>query len=131
VLRRRTAVKSATNGSVEKVMISRNYRLEEFISAVLDKSMPEIQALLITEQRDARSPMHLGRAKAAGQFDYAATLGQLLFFLGQGMKPNGVYDEHWKVYRRLTQALVKRPELSSLHTPFVMYRAGGSGSREK
>ena len=104
-------MKSATNGSVEEVMISRNYRLEEFISAVLDKSMPQIQALLITEQRDARSPMHRGRAKAASQADYVEKLGQLLFFLGQGMKPSGVYDDEWRLYRRLTEALVKRGEL--------------------
>ncbi len=89
-------------------MISENFNHRQFIEALMDKTYPEI--LILTQQEVAEAerltkPASKLRARAAAE--YAAFLKAFLFFIGQGIKPGGILDEDFFLFRPLCERLVQ------------------------
>jgi len=95
-------------------MISSRYRIDKFIEAVKDKTFIEIVLLGEREVNYAERRMapHVKGCVTARQEggQYVAILKGFLFFMKNGIKPSGVYDEDFHLFRPICENLVKKKQ---------------------
>lgn len=97
---------------MDDMMISYNYRINEFLDAVKEKDFIEIIRLAEAEVEAAEyglSGVKGAKAKrASGAPEYAALLKGFLFFMKNGIKPYGVDDEYFQLFRPVVTNLVEK-----------------------
>ena len=93
-------------------MSSYDYSFTKFIDAIKDKDFFEIVKLGEQEASNVERTLTSGRKgvvearKRCG--NYLALLGEFLFFMKNGIKPYGVYEENFQLYRPVCENLVKK-----------------------
>jgi len=95
-------------------MISSFYKIEKFIEAVKDKDYIEILRLAEREVNYAERKMapHVKGAVKARQEGgrYVAVLKGFLFFMRYGIKPYGVSDTDFELFRPVCESLVQKKQ---------------------
>ncbi len=99
-------------------MISSSYNFNEFAKYVKDKSFPEIIKFTQDECYEAEKRIIGGTrgapcAREEGCSEYVNLLKGLLFFLGNGIKPGGVYDWDFVKYKPIIEGLVQKGIMKS------------------
>jgi len=98
-------------------MISSRYRINEFIEVVKDKNFIEIvrlgeQEVTFAERRMAPNVKGCVKARQEGGH-YVAVLKGFLFFMKNGIKPYGVHDEDFQLFRPICENLVHKKQFKS------------------
>jgi hypothetical protein len=104
---------------VDKVAMSYNYRITEFLDAVTEKDLIEIIRLgeeeVYSAERGISGVKGAKAKRASGASEYAATLKGFLFFLKTGVKPFGVNEEDFQrfqpVIKKLVDKKIFKPEI--------------------
>ena len=99
-------------------MISDEYNFEKFLDAMLDKNVPEIIASASSEAEAAArlsssSTRGIDRATKMRIGYYNKRVGEFAFFMNYGIKPGGVDEEDFKLYRPICEKLVKKGDFKS------------------
>jgi hypothetical protein len=98
-------------------MISPSFEAPNFFDVIHDKSYPEILALADEEVRmaEARSSRVKGAvaAREQGSGQYSAVLKCFLFFMRYGIKPGGVLEEDFAMFRPVCERLVEKGQFKS------------------
>jgi len=98
-------------------MIVRPYDISTFIVQVQDKDKGEIIYMARREVAEVRkrsfSVKGAVKARKQGSIEYAELLKGLIFFLSSEMKPLGVSDWDFRLFRPLCEKLVKKGQLKS------------------
>lgn len=104
-------------------MISNKYNFEEFLDAIKDKDLPEILILAsgeaeAAERLSSSSTRGIAKAEKLRIAYYRKKVGEFTFFIGHGIKPDGVNEEDFKMYQPICEILVKKgqfkPEMVNL-----------------
>jgi len=106
------------DSGVTSKMISDEYNFEKFLDAMLDKNVPEIIASASSEAEAAArlsssSTRGIDRATKMRIGYYKKRVGEFAFFMSHGIKPGGVDEEDFKLYRPICENLVKKGNLKS------------------
>jgi len=93
-------------------MISDNYNFEKFLEVMRDKNLPEIQLLASTEAREAErlsssSSKGIEKATKMRIGYYSKRVGEFAFFMKSGIKPGGIDERDFELYRPICEKLVE------------------------
>jgi hypothetical protein len=93
-------------------VISSSYDFKQFLDSIKDKNYDEIihlaeQEIYYLEPLLARVKGSVERRRRGGG-KYVAQLEQFLFFMKNGIKPGGVSDEDFLLFRPVCENLVRR-----------------------
>lgn len=85
-------------------MISPEFNFDEFIKAVEDEDRVNIVRIAESEYREAEMRV-VARGYGKG---YVNSVRGFLFFMHEGMKPAGVDEADWQMFRRVCEKLVAK-----------------------
>jgi hypothetical protein len=94
-------------------MISHNYCFNNFVTHVKEKEIGEILSLAHQECYEAERKMSGGtrgapKARQEGCPKYVSLLKGLIFFLGNAVKPSGIADWEFQMYKPIVENLVMK-----------------------
>ena len=90
-------------------MISESFNRRQFIEAMMEKDYIQILFAAEAEVNEAeriRRPAKSPRVRSAAE--YSAFLKAFLFFMRYGIKPGGIFDEDFFLFRPLCEKLVQK-----------------------
>lgn len=96
-------------------MISPSFNFREFIIEIQEKNYWDIISLAEKEAYDAEAVSSgikgSKEARKRGSANYAHLLKKFIFFMKRGIKPAGIYDWDFMLFRSVCEKLVEKGQL--------------------